>query len=298
MDYKPLEPKITSSVGLDAVSFSGSSPTLSTATTLITIILFMLIGGAVFYRLLMAGIYRLEASENGVRKSNEAFKGATFGVLGVFLMFLIFFTFNRDILLSDVGLGALRSSGGVRSGGAVVTTGGTAVGTTTPSAPLPTGACTKRTCTQADLPRISGAADSSVRSDLAAAGVGVNVGACSRVGQGSCTNVGGMPAEVVAMLKSLKAACNCTMKVSGGTEWWSHSTHGPGVVVVDLQIPRGSGGAPNLSDPLYVFLSSQTRIGSSSYCHAAYSWNGWSFCDEKTGGTALSTNRHWHVKKQ
>ncbi len=133
MDYKPLEPKITSSVGLDAVSFSGTSPTLSTATTLITIILFMLIGGAVFYRLLMAGIYRLEASENGVRKSNEAFKGATFGVLGVFLMFLIFFTFNRDILLSDVGLGALRSSEGVRSGGAAVTTGGVGVGTTTRS---------------------------------------------------------------------------------------------------------------------------------------------------------------------
>lgn len=114
--YAPLEPGITSSVGLDAISFSGSSPTLSTVTTLITIIFFMLIGGAVFYRLLMAGIYRLEASENGVRKSNEAFRGATFGVLGVFLMFLIFFTFNRDILLSDVGLGALKSGGAVRSG--------------------------------------------------------------------------------------------------------------------------------------------------------------------------------------
>jgi hypothetical protein len=80
----------------------------------------MLIGGAAFYRYVMAGIYRLEASENGVRKSNEAFKGATFGVLGVFLMFLIFFTFNRDILLSDVGLGALRGGGVVSGGGGVL----------------------------------------------------------------------------------------------------------------------------------------------------------------------------------
>ncbi len=119
--YAPLEPGITSSLGLDTISFSGASPTLSTVTTLITIIILMLIGGAAFYRYVMSGIYRLEASENGVRKSNEAFKGATFGILGVFLMFLIFFTFNRDILLSDVGLSALKSGGVVRSGGGALT---------------------------------------------------------------------------------------------------------------------------------------------------------------------------------
>lgn len=119
--YAPLEENLTAAVGVTIPTFEGASPTLSTTTSLITIIFFMLIGGAAFYRYVMAGIYRLEASENGVRKSNEAFKGATFGVLGVFLMFLIFFTFNRDILLSDVGLGALRSGGVARSGSAVLT---------------------------------------------------------------------------------------------------------------------------------------------------------------------------------
>ena len=294
--YAPLEENLTAAVGVTIPTFEGASPTLSTTTSLITIIFFMLIGGAAFYRYVMAGIYRLEASENGVRRSNEAFKGATFGVLGVFLMFLIFFTFNRDILLSDVGLGALRSKPVAAGGGgaAPVTPGGQAP--TTPAGPLPTGACKRSTCTAADLPRVTGSNDQSIRSELSSAGVSVNVGACSSIGQTGCTNVGGMPSDVVSMLKSLKSACNCSVTVSGGTEWWSHSSHGPGVFAVDLRIPQ-SGGVPNLNDPLYVFLKSQTSLGSSSLCHTTVSWSGWKFCDEKSGATVNSTNRHWHVSK-
>lgn len=120
--YAALEDKLLTEVGLQAPSFDGASQTLSPTTSLIATLFFMLIGGAAFYRYTMAGIYRLEASEAGVRKSNEAFKAATYGVLGIFLMFLIFFTFNRDILLSDVGLSALKvpaapaSTGGVTTG--------------------------------------------------------------------------------------------------------------------------------------------------------------------------------------
>lgn len=120
--YAPLETKLLTDVGIEATSFSGVSQTLSPTTSLIVTIFFMLIGGAAFYRYAMAGIYRLEASENGVRKSNEAFKSATLGVLGVFLMFLVFFTFNRDILLSDVGLGSLEVPRAPASTGGVVTT--------------------------------------------------------------------------------------------------------------------------------------------------------------------------------
>lgn len=296
-DYIPLENKLLNSIGVQAPSFTGTSLTVSDTTSLVATLFFMLIGGAAFYRYAMAGIYRLEASENGVRKSNEAFRDATLGLLGVFLMFLIFFTFNRDLLSSDVGLSILKvpSAAGTVGGGAV--TGGGTGGGGAPSGPLPTGACVRKTCTSADLPRVTGSADASVRSALSAGGINVNVGACSSVGQSSCTNVGGLPDDVVSMLKSLKAACSCNVTVSGGTEWWSHGTHGPGVPVVDLRIPV-SGGGPNLSDPLYVFLASKTKIGGNSYCHATYAWNGWSFCDEKSGGTSLSTNRHWHVKRQ
>jgi hypothetical protein len=206
----------------------------------------------------------------------------------VFLMFLIFFTFNRDILLSDVGLGALRGGGVVSGGGGQISP--------TPTGPLPTGACRRSTCTVTDLPRVTGAADDSVRRDLGAGGVSVNVRACSSIGQRECTNVGGMPPEVVSMLKSLKAACGCSVIVSGGTEWWSHSTHGPGILAVDLQIPQINS-IPNLNDPLYVYLKSQTSLGSSNICHTAVTWSGWKFCDEKSGATVNSTKRHWHVSK-
>ncbi len=293
--YAPLEENLLTAVDVAIPTFSGSSPTLSATTSLITIIFFMLIGGAAFYRYVMAGIYRLEASENGIRKSNEAFKGATLGVLGVFLMFLIFFTFNRDILLSDVGLGALQNKPVAGGTGGTPQTGSQAP--TTPTGPLPTGACRRSTCTAADLPRITGASDDSVRRDLGSGGIAVNVGACTQIGQRSCTNVGGMPSELVAMLRSLKTACNCTITVSGGTEWWSHSTHGPGVMAVDLRIPRSSSGGPDLNDPLYVYLKSQKNLGSSGVCHSVVSWSGWKFCDEKSGATMSSTNRHWHVSK-
>jgi hypothetical protein len=116
---------------------------------------FMAIGGAAFYRYLMAGIYRLEASEGGVRRSNEAFKGATLGILGVFLMFLIFFTFNRDMLLSDVGLDALRTtspsvkttSGGTLASGSGGSPTCSSVGDTISKLGSPSGVCGGTSCT-------------------------------------------------------------------------------------------------------------------------------------------------------
>jgi hypothetical protein len=119
MEHSPLEPDFLKAVDIAAPSFSGASPSFASAIALITVILLMLVGGAAFYTYLMAGIHRLEASENGVRKSNEAIRNATYGLLGVFLMFLIFGTFNRDLLVGDVGLGAFRSQGGT-SGGSIL----------------------------------------------------------------------------------------------------------------------------------------------------------------------------------
>jgi hypothetical protein len=260
----------------------------------------MLIGGAAFYRYAMAGIYRLEASENGVRKSNEAFRDATLGLLGVFLMFLIFFTFNRDLLSSDIGLSTLRvpPATGTVGGGTVTGSSAGGGGGGAPSGPLPTGACVRKTCTAADLPRVTGENHANVKKVLASGGITINrPNECKSIGEKGCTNVGGMPDEVITMLKKLKTACNCDVMVSGGTEWWSHSTHGPGVLAVDLRIPKLANGTPNLSDGLFSFIRSQPTSGTSGNCHSVHSWNGWRFCDEKDEITALSTDRHWHVSK-
>ncbi len=62
----------------------------------------------------------MEASESGIRKSNETFKKTTLGLLGVFALFLIIATLNSQLLTGDVGISSLGVSG-VRSGTAVNT---------------------------------------------------------------------------------------------------------------------------------------------------------------------------------
>jgi hypothetical protein len=48
-----------------------------------------------------------------------------------------------------------------------------------------------------------------------------------------CTNVAGMPGEVINHIKSLQSACGCDVIISGGTEN-GHKTHQPGNRVFDL----------------------------------------------------------------
>lgn len=76
-----------------------------------------------------AGLIRMQASEQGVRKSNEEIKRVTIGLLGILSLFVIIYTFNRDILRGDVGLDAFRT--GISSGGGLlsnVVTGGSSSG--------------------------------------------------------------------------------------------------------------------------------------------------------------------------
>jgi hypothetical protein len=73
-----------------------------------------------------AGIIRMEASERGIKNSNEIFKKTTLGLLGVFSLWLILSTINKDLLTGNVGLEKLRTSG-VGGGGKVVSTGGSGV---------------------------------------------------------------------------------------------------------------------------------------------------------------------------
>ncbi len=131
--YTPLQPDYLTSLGAKPQDLFSATPALGVTTSLVATILFMFIGGAAFYRYGMAGLYRMESSDNGIRKSNEAIRGATLGILGIFIMFLFFFTFNRDMIRSDIGLSIL-SVGNVGNTSTVktpvVTTGGTKTTTT------------------------------------------------------------------------------------------------------------------------------------------------------------------------
>jgi hypothetical protein len=67
--------------------------------------------------------------------------------------------------------------------------------------------------------------DASERSRLEGAGVEVKDPACTRIGQEGCTSVHGLDPNVIAAIINLKKKCNCSLAITGGTEYWLHSTH-------------------------------------------------------------------------
>jgi hypothetical protein len=120
LKYQPLEKDLTSSLAT-IPSLEGGTSLLGVSTYIYTLF-FVAIICAAFYRYVLAGIWRMEASESGVKKSNDAIKKTTLGLLGVFGLFLILFTVNKGMLTGDVGLEGLKS-GSVVSGGSQSTTG-------------------------------------------------------------------------------------------------------------------------------------------------------------------------------
>lgn len=134
------------------------------------------------------------------------------------------------------------------------------------------------------------AGEKEAREVLAAQKIAINAAACTGIGKSGCTTVGGMSNSTLAMLAELKKLCDCTMTVTGGTEWWLHSAktkHKPGnTTAVDLRKET------NLDS--YIKNSSDfKKITSWSTCAANYSWRGFNFCDEipRGGGSA-----HWHIE--
>lgn len=118
-EYKLLEPSSFSSLGITkGATFDGGSDTsfFSTSSFVYTLF-FVAIIAAAFYEYILVGVYRMEASESGIRRSNETFKRTTLGLLGVFGLFLLIFTINKGLLTGDVGLTELRAKPGVAGGG-------------------------------------------------------------------------------------------------------------------------------------------------------------------------------------
>jgi hypothetical protein len=148
--YNSLEPSLSQSLGLDAFSFSTANPVSFLATTnflySLAIMLSVLAAGFIYAR---AGLWRMQASEAGVRKSNEEIKRATLGLLGVLSLFVILYTFNKGLLSGEVGLKDLRT-GGYTSGGGGLMTG--VVPSTGPSAPSASCQDTKAVISQLTAP--------------------------------------------------------------------------------------------------------------------------------------------------
>ena len=157
MEYKLLEPSIASSIGIQTPRFEGGTASLFTSTSFLYMLFFVAIIVVAAFKYTEAGVRRMEASERGIKYSNEIFKKTTLGLLGVFSLWLILSTINKDLLTGNVGLEKLRTSGISAGGGSSVrpTTGGGSgtsracddVATVKASLASPSGICANTRCT-------------------------------------------------------------------------------------------------------------------------------------------------------
>lgn len=70
-------------------------------------------------------------------------------------------------------------------------------------------------------------------------GVRYKTNYCTYYGQKACTSYGLLPSKAIDGLGNLISSCkkyksDCSITVSGGTEFWLHKTHGPDKAVVDI----------------------------------------------------------------
>jgi hypothetical protein len=293
--YTALEQDYLNKITSEPVSFDVSTSFGDVSGFLFTTF-FAVIVAAAFVRYVMAGVYRIQASEAGIRKSNETIKRVTLGLLGVFGLFLVLYTVNRGFLESDINLDGLRITGG--SAGV----GGTGVVTSNPGTGNQTG-----TGQQAGTGTGGGSLteeqyQEKVKKHNAVAEIlrannittNHNYAPCTKVqlerkqGQRpppSCTSLVDLPQGTINLLINLKKACNCDVVVTGGTEG-GHTTHGEGLGPVDLRITTSN-------DPLYSFIKTNgTKLSDAgNYCTPRYEWGGRQFCDENLG-----RDRHWHIR--
>ena len=262
--FNLLEPSIASDLGQTAPKFVPGAPAdLFLTTSFLYTVAIMGILAVAAWRYMLAGAWRIEASERGVRKSNEEIKRVTLGLIGVLSLFTILYTFNKGLLQGDVGLEGLATK----------RTGASATGVTTPAGP-------------ASPPNPTGGSEQTNRAALAAQGITVNKEPCTEAqmkeSTPSCTNLADMGSAAMSMLLQLPSSCpGASVAVTGGTEP-GHKSHGPGKSVVDLRI----GGSV-----LDACISKKGSTGPDlNYCVGTWVWLGFVFCNEKN-------TSHWHVFK-
>ncbi len=128
--------------------------------------------------------------------------------------------------------------------------------------------------------------DSAERSALAGikiTGTKGNTSACKKVGENNCTSVYKIGSAAINGLLSLKSQCTgCSIVVTGGSEFWKHTTHGIGMNRVDINYTSG--------DALYNYITKGKQGTPSANCVKGQpSW----FIG--SAEYVLENNNHWHV---
>jgi len=268
--YTPLESTSLQALKINTPSFDGTETSFLATSTFVYTLFFVAIVTAAFYRYVVAGALRMQASEFSIRQSNQIIKQVTLGLLGVFSLFLLLFTVNKGLVSGDISLGGLRSQPAIQTDPGL--TQPQAANPPSPAAGAPTGG-------GSGADAITN--DPVIRSQLASMGIGVNKPVCATPSSTGCTTVGGIPPSTMQALQSLKNDCGGVIVITGGNEN-GHKSHGPGKTPVDLRI-----GDPTLDN----CISSFSKGVSLNYCHRTFIKYGYTFCDEK------SSDRHWHIFK-
>jgi hypothetical protein len=81
--YIQLEPSSFRGIISDdkVPKYDGTDVSFYATSSFIYTLFFIAIVGAAFYEYILVGVYRMEASENGIRRSNETFRRTTWGLL-------------------------------------------------------------------------------------------------------------------------------------------------------------------------------------------------------------------------
>lgn len=240
--------------------------------------------------------YATADAANKTSKGRDTIESAIVGLLLVLGSFLILNTINSDLTRFDLGLTyGMLPEVSIQSPGTTDPNNPSTGSTTTP--PRPGG--TQRTSWDAARASQVVTGDAAIRTQLITAGVriktdnGTSQVCTTRLFEQSnngrsinCLGLGGMPSGVASDLVSMQAECkkmysNCSVYVTGGTEW-GHSSHGPGNTAVDLAI----GGSFDQ------YLQKISTKGGYWFGNCAYVLENkyGRFCHESIGVAA-----HWHA---
>lgn len=126
--------------------------------------------------------------------------------------------------------------------------------------------------------------DQKIRAMLLEKGIGVNKKDCAEIGDSDCTSVRELPQRSIDALIILKEKCDCTVIVTGATEFWLHASHGPGKNIVDI--------SPNTKLDNYISANNGFPLNCKGISKIGYM-----FTPEAGGYCSKNfTGKHWHAK--
>ena len=180
--------------------------------------------GAVIFlavlKIVIGGIYVIAggASEGAQSKGREMIEMALWGLLLAVCAYLLLNVINPDLVKGNFSLQPITIE-------------------RAPATSSPTGVPSGFIIWPPGSPPAGTVSDTQARTDLAnnSNPISINKSDCVHVGQSNCTSLYGLPSSTVQDLKDLANDAGKSLTITGGTEYWLHSTHGPGKPIVDIR---------------------------------------------------------------